>query len=720
MDGAEIRWRAGVSARRAISRPRTWDAAGAKLFGRTPPDWDAALREFRAGVGRPVLLDRARAERIAAAHPTATKAVIDAAEGYLDGEVRLLGYPPAAIGVEIDWNYEPLSGTRWPAIDSERIDHRTAAGDPKWIWELNRLQHLPWLAQSWLFTGEERFAEAAFAHLDSWMDQQPPGIGIAWRGGFECGLRATSIAIALQGLRDSKSLTVQRYARLMTLLAESARRCWTWRSLHSSANNHLIGEMTGLAVVAVLHPELPSAARWEHDALELLVRHADRQLLPDGSGAEQSLAYQVFTAEMLSVVYALLVLREGDPGVASAGADSAPLDSGTVPVFAPGTGASAESLRAAIVRSSRYLAQLVGDDPQPRYGDDDGGFALRLGPEDVRTVREHLGIAQALAPEPQSARIATSTMAAHWLRIALGSQSLAALKPPGSFAAMDSGLAVLRSGRRRVSMDIGALGYLSIAAHGHADALAVTLAQDGAELIGDPGTASYYPEPNWHTVHRSSRVHATVTVDGLDQSVAGGPFLWTDHARVRVRSVDLQRGVIDAEHDGYRRLVEPVTHRRWLIAPPDDRVLTVVDLLSGKGIHTAQLSWPLHPALEVAPIANGHLVTRDGTPALAIGYAGTSPPATNQIRGDEQTDLGWWSERLEQRKPSWLIGALYSGALPLVTITVLVPDRATPLRDLGIAHIGTEIRAQWTDDAPRALVIDTARDGAVHLSTPDR
>ena len=63
-------------------------------------------------------------------------------------------------------------------------------------------------------------------------------------------------------------------------------------------------------------------------------------------------------------------------------------------------------------------------------------------------------------------------------------------------------------------MDVGPLGYLSIAAHGHADALAVTLSAEGRELIVDPGTASYYGNPAWRTVHRGTRVHPTVCVDG--------------------------------------------------------------------------------------------------------------------------------------------------------------------------------------------------------------
>ncbi|MEC3955857.1 alginate lyase family protein [Nocardia sp. CDC153] len=697
MSGPEIIWRAGRLRYRALNRPITWAAARSSIFGRVEPDWAGLLERFRDGTDRPVLLDRARAESLAVQCPDEVAAVVAAAEQVLAGKVRYFGYPLVGVGASIDWNFDAQSGIRWPSVNSERIDHRTAAGDPKWIWELNRLQHLPWLAQAWLFTGEDRFADAAFEHLDGWIEQQPPGTGIAWRGAFECGLRAISVAIAVQGLRTAPGLTAERYARIVTLLAESARRCWAERSLFSSANNHLIGELTGLAVVAILVPDLPDAVRWERDALAALAEHADRQILADGAGAEQAVAYQLFTVELLGIVYGLLALR------------------GTPP----------PRLGAAITRSARYLALLVGDtDPQPRFGDDDGGFALRLGPEEVRTVREHLGIVNALLPDPAAARAATDTVTAAWWRAALGTASTAAdsesgvaSEVPGSGYAADGGLVVLRSRGRRITMDVGPLGYLSIAAHGHADALAVTLAADGVELIGDPGTASYYGHPEWRAAHRSTRAHATVTVDGMDQSVVAGPFMWSAHAGVRVRAVDIERGVVDAEHDGYRRLAEPVVHRRWLIAPPDRDAVAVVDLLSGTGIHTADVSWPLHPALEVSEVDGGQVAVVDGNPLLALAYAATVPLDTARVRGDEQTNLGWWSERLESREPSWLIGARCGGAGPFAVVTVLSLD-AEPVRDLRIGLSGEEIRANWTEAGGRhTLTIDTSRDGSAELSS---
>lgn len=688
MSPGEIAWRI----RRAIDqRLPARPLSDIDLLGANP-DWHAALERFRAGDQRPVLLDRDRARVIAQTDEAAVEAIVAAADRVLDHRFTYFSYPEARLDRPIDWNHDPVGGVHWPPLPSRRIDHRVSAGDPKWIWELNRLQHLPWLAQAWLVTDSPRYAAEAFEQLDTWMAGNPPGTGIAWRGAFEAGIRAVSVAVALQGLRDSPELTVERFRNIVRMLAESARRCWTERSRYSSANNHLVGELAGLAVVAVLFPDLREAPRWERDALEALRAEAGRQILPDGSGAEQAAAYQVFTAELLLVVTTAMLRRDGD---------------------AP------PELVAAITRSARFLAAVVGDnDPQPRYGDDDEGFAVRLDAAPLRTVRDHLGTVGAVLGVEDARRCGRLTPTALWLASTVDEAthpSGGVPPPPAGFFAPDGGLVVLRSGGRRLTMDVGPLGYLSLAAHGHADALAVTLAVDGQDVIGHPGAASYYGHPSWRQVHRGTRAHPTVSVDDADQSVIGGAFLWRDRAQVRVRSVDLARGIVDAEHDGYRRLPEPVVHRRWLVAPPGGATALVIDLLDGRARHDVRATWPLHPSLDVEARGCGHLVTRDDVPVLHVAYAASpAHPVREEVRGDPHTGLGWWSHRLESRVPAWWIGSSCTAHAPVVLATALTTagDDGVGATGLTVELSETAIDVRWSDadGAQRhVLSLDTDR-----------
>lgn len=669
------------------------------MLGTSVPDWDALLQRFREGADRPVLLDAERADRIAARESTSVRAALAEADRYLSGERSYFGYQTVNVGQAVDWSYDPITDYRWPAVASRRLDHQMSGSDPKWIWELNRLQHLPLLAEAWLFTGKTQYATTAFEHLDSWLDQNCIDTGMMWRHPFEVGLRAISVAIALQGLRMSPELTPERYRRVVEMLDASARCCWHARSRFSSANNHLIGELTALLTIHLLIPELIAPALLFQRAVDSLSAAAQDLILADGAGAEQSISYQMFTAELFSIVVVLMDLR----------GDRAPA-----------------GLRAALDRSAQYLVSVVGsDDPDPRYGDDDDGFALRLGAEPKRTVRQHLGIMAVTNADHAAARYGERTLMAAWIGCAVNTSvtGFGEGVGRGEFTegcyAPNGGLVVLRPGPHRLVMDVGPLGYRSIAAHGHADALAVTLSAEGHELIVDPGTASYCMRSAWRTVHRGTRAHPTVCVDGADQSVMGGPFYWRRHAAVFVRSVDLVRGIVDAEHHGYCRLDDPVVHRRWLIAPPGDATALVVDLLDGRATHDLAVSWPLHPEMDLMSTVDGHLVSGRDLPVLQLSYAATCSIEIEQIRADAESGLGWWSDRLEARTPAWLATARAWAPLPVAVLTVLRTVDAGAIAVPDIAWNDRLLEMSWSEyGVQRQMTIDTSRPGAVVSMAP--
>ena len=106
-------------------------------------------------------------------------AVIEAAEKIVDGRFDLLGYKNLHFGSEIDWHFEPIAKKHSPLQHWKRFDELDASetGDKKIIWELNRHQHFFTLGAAYWLTGDERFAAAFVRHLDSWMQQNPPGNG---------------------------------------------------------------------------------------------------------------------------------------------------------------------------------------------------------------------------------------------------------------------------------------------------------------------------------------------------------------------------------------------------------------------------------------------------------------------------------------------------------------------------------------------------------------
>ncbi len=112
--------------------------------------------------------------------------------------------------------------------------------------------------------------------------------------------------------------------------------------------------------------------------------------------------------------------------------------------------------------------------------------------------------------------------------------------------------------------DLSPLGYLRTAAHGHLDALHLSVWLDGKPLVIDPGTGAYYGDQRLRAHLASWQAH-----NGPVPSVAPpphrlGPFLWAQHHSAP-RFVDTTPEILQAEiHHPFgvaRRLVRATENR---------------------------------------------------------------------------------------------------------------------------------------------------------------
>jgi hypothetical protein len=203
--------------------------------------------------------------------------------------------------------------------------------------------------------------------------------------------------------------------------------------------------------------------------------------------------------------------------------------------------------------------------------------------------------------------------------------------------------------------DGGPHGFLSIAAHAHADALSLEVRCGGVDVLADPGTYCYHGEPAWRQWFRSTAAHNTLVVGGADQSESGGPFLWVSHARARVLEHRAEGRLQSwtAEHDGYRRLTVPATHRRAVSLDADTRTLTVVDTLHTFTQVPVRLSWHLGP--EVTAVVDGRVARLTWQAGGEPREARMTLPGELQWtahRGEEAPIEGWYSPGFGRRVPA--------------------------------------------------------------------
>ena len=126
----------------------------------------------------------------------------------------------------------------------------------------------------------------------------------------------------------------------------------------------------------------------------------------------------------------------------------------------------------------------------------------------------------------------------------------------------NGGYLVINNDKDNLLMDVGELGFGSIAAHGHADALSFIYHHNNNPIIIDSGTYIYNIESDQRNYFRSTEAHSTLCYKGLNQSEIRGPFLWGKRANTTISEYiekdDLVK--IKAYHDGYK----PLIHTREL------------------------------------------------------------------------------------------------------------------------------------------------------------
>jgi hypothetical protein len=637
----------------------------------------------------PFFFDPARREEIRATwareYPEGRERLRAEADELLAGRVRVFDREMSWEETP-NWHLDLLNGREWPRCFWAEMPIRD--GGVKYVWELARHQHLMTLARAWFLLDEQPYGTAACRWLKSWIDENPPYTGVHWTSALELALRLIAWSWIYRLLRGHPAWTgdlARGFFQAIQLQVEFIRR---YHSAHSSANNHLIGEAAGVATAGLAFPWLADADRWRHWGLQLLADELPRQCHPDGVSAEQTFHYQAFVMD-LALQPTLLNRHQGRE----------------TPV---------EVLDRLEVMAEFLSTAMDASGHLPSIGDADDGAAIRLGQDLHSPYRSLLATCGVLFNRPEFCRAAGSfDEKSAWLlgpggrdrftklsereaertvvRCRLGvtpgglplvsdSQEFAPGAPSrtGSRQFAHGGYTVLRCGERDgeqlLVMDHGPLGYLSLAAHGHADCLSLVWHVGGHPVLIDPGTYTYHEQPEWRAFFRGTPAHNTVTVDGQHQSVMTGPTMWGHRATPRVRTwvTQPQFDFVEAEHDGYQRLPGRPLHRRAVFHSRGGATF-VVDQLLGDGTHEGELNWHFAAGTHLQNEEDAVWVARAEGVRCGIALLADTAPNARVVEGQEEPPQGWVSSEFGAREPAPVLTSRRAGSLPIAWTTLLLP-----------------------------------------------
>lgn len=636
-----------------------------KRLGSVSPSAEGLLEHFRTRTSPGFFAgfasrERTMAELRARFGPRVEEAAIARAEKINGGRFDLLGLCDLSFGEPVDWHLEPVAGKRAPLVHWSRIKFLDAnvAGDKKFTWELNRHQHFLILGRAYWYTRDERFADTFIAHLNSWMDANPPKLGINWTSSLEVAFRAISWLWAFYFFQDSPRLTPRVFLRAMKFLYLHARHLETYLSTYFSPNTHLTGEALGLFYMGTLWPEFRAASAWRERGRNILLTALEGHILPDGVYFERSSYYQRYVTDFYAHLYILARIN----------------------------GERVEGqLEKRLEASLDHLMCLTSPDgTTPSLGDDDGGRLLMLDERQAKDFRATLSTGAALLGHPRykfvARELAEETL---WLLGPQGARSFDELDhlPPAydSRAFIDGGYFVMRDGwsgaANYLVLDCGPHGAARLNyGHAHADALAFELAACGRTLLVDPGTYTYTGSAPMRDLFRSSAAHNTLTIDGESASVPDHePFRWRHVAEATLHNWSSHERFdsFAGTHEGYARLPEPATHLRRVLFLKGDYWI-VRDRVMTKGSHRYELRFHFSPdARPLVEDAGGAMSVRErpeDAPGLEI--------FTMEREGAWRQEEGWVSRCYGERTPAPVYTFTVRASGEQEFHTFLIPRRA--------------------------------------------
>jgi uncharacterized heparinase superfamily protein len=411
------------------------------------------------------------------------------------------------------------------------------------------------------------FDERADAHVrlvEHWIADNPPGRGVGWEP-YPLSLRIVNLVKWL----DRQERIEQRWLRSLATQAGALAQRLEYHLL----GNHLFANGKALTFVGALL-DGSQADGWLTQGLAILDREIPEQFLADGAHFERSPMYQAtLTTDLcdlaqLADASGLDALRKRRAGWADV-----------------------------LFRAVQWLEATSHPDGEISFFND-AAFGIAPKPAALRAYAESLiGPVTAASSRGFALR---PLIASGYLRVDLP----------------DRGAAII---------DVAPLGPDYLPAHGHADTLSFELSLFGKRVFVNSGT-SRYGEDDERLRQRGTAAHNTVVVDGENSSEVWGGFRVARRARPTLHEARERAGriVIDASHDGYRRLAGRNIHRRrWTF---EAGALRIDDAIEGP-FRSAVAYLHLHPDVAIAALSPQQRTARlqiVNGPAIDVTVTGAS------------------------------------------------------------------------------------------------
>ncbi len=546
----------------------------------------------------------------------------------------------------VDWHLDVSSGKTFPLTFSKDIDIRSDKfGSAKVVWEVNRLQFLLPLAIRYSISKDKTELQHWMQLITSWVHDNPYLKGINWYSNIEINIRLIvwyfcwQILWQDEDLKNDNEFNAFVEKTWLPSIYEHCNYSFDNPSKYSSANNHLVAEYSGLFIASVCW-KFTEAEKWQSYSLKGLEKEIKLQYSADGINKEQAAEYIQFITDFFLIPYAV-------------GANNGVQFSETYEQY--------------LYNICEYLVNLLDLNKNYRkYGDEDDGKVLVVSSDPHFDNFSSILTSSAIIYNNERFKsIGNSFDLKNWLLFGKeGQDKFEKIKsvplPLSSVFYNNDGQFFFRKtnaleGNKDIYLhfDAAPLGFLSIAAHGHADALSLALFIDGFPVIADIGTYTYHTEKEWRNYFVSTLAHNTICIDNTNQALQAGPTMWLDHYKTTVLKTEKTEHteLVSATHSGYKK--SGCNHVRTVrFEREQENFIITDDITTNVKEHNIIQPWHLHPAVTIETVNNHEFVLQNKTGGRKVRIKFDKQLQIDIIKGQTNPILGWYSGSFMVKEPT--------------------------------------------------------------------
>ena len=426
-------------------------------------------------------------------------------------------------------------------------------GDIKYVFEPSRFYFLPFLSLYHIAYNDEKSIKIIEQVLSDWSDQNPFLESIHWTSGIEVGIRSINLIYTHQVLSSDNKLTESIDKKIKALILYNYKFLKHHLSLYSSANNHLVAELSGLTVISSYFSSSQinkDRKRW----IKMLYSEIMKQINDDGVNMELSTHYH---AEVTDHFFNALKFIEASSEV--------------IP----------KAVQKRFKKMFNFLSHVDYCGNKTIFGDNDNGYLVFPYYSKKFSIYNSLLQTSDLQYNTSFSRgtldlrnvliFGTNTEINAEKNVDLSIKD-AIFKTSGYMFLYDN------ENQAKLAIDFGDIGDKISAAHGHSDILHFTFEVFGEPILIDAGTYQYHSKYEKERAYfRGVKAHNTISINNQDQALALSRMSWINTPEVELLDYtnDENSSSVLAKHDAYNAL--GIVHQRQIVFNKKDKLINIKD-----------------------------------------------------------------------------------------------------------------------------------------------